>query len=108
MGSEIATFVVTAALLVMVLWLAFSRVVGPLQGLARAADPLGRGEDTEPLRPEGPEEMRRVAAAFIHMQERLHRFVSERTKLLGAFGHDLRSPLTAHGAARPCRDGGRP
>lgn len=94
-GSEIATFVVTAALLAMVLWLALSRVVGPLQGLARAADRLGRGEDTEPLRPEGPEEMRRVAAAFNQMQERLHRFVTERTRLLGAVGHDLRSPLTA-------------
>ncbi|MDE3121373.1 MAG: HAMP domain-containing protein [Paracoccaceae bacterium] len=94
-GSEIATFIVTAALLAMVLWLALSRVVGPLQGLALAADRLGRGEDTEPLRPEGPEEMRRVASAFNQMQERLHRFVNERTKLLGAVGHDLRSPLTA-------------
>ncbi|MDE3081300.1 MAG: HAMP domain-containing protein, partial [Paracoccaceae bacterium] len=75
--------------------LALSRVVGPLQGLALAADRLGRGEDTEPLRPEGPEEMRRVASAFNQMQERLHRFVNERTKLLGAVGHDLRSPLTA-------------
>ncbi|MDE3028659.1 MAG: HAMP domain-containing protein [Paracoccaceae bacterium] len=94
-GSEIATFVVTAALLALVLWLALSRLVGPLQELARAADRLGRGEETEPLHPEGPEEMRRVAAAFNQMQARLHRFVTERTRLLGAVGHDLRSPLTA-------------
>ncbi|MBI1220762.1 MAG: HAMP domain-containing protein [Rhodobacteraceae bacterium] len=93
--SEAATFAVTAALLAAVLWLALARLVRPLQGLARAADRLGRGENVEPIDPAGPEEMRRLAAAFNEMQARLHRFVSERTRLLGAVGHDLRSPLTA-------------
>lgn len=93
--SEAATFAVTASLLAVVLWLALARLVGPLQRLAQAADHLGRGEDVEPIAPVGPEEMRRLASAFNEMQARLHRFVSERTRLLGALGHDLRSPLTA-------------
>lgn len=93
--SEVATFAVTAILLAVVLWLALARLVGPLQHLATAADQLGRGEDVEPIAPAGPVEMRRLAAAFNEMQDRLHRFVSERTRLLGALGHDLRSPLTA-------------
>lgn len=93
--SEAATFAVTAVLLAGVLWLALSRLVGPLQGLAQAADRIGRGENAEQIALEGPEEIRRLAAAFNEMQARLHRFVSERTRLLGALGHDLRSPLTA-------------
>ncbi len=93
--SEVATFAFTATLLAAVLWFALSRLVGPLQRLARAADRLGRGEDVVAIAPVGPEEMRRLAAAFNEMQGRLHRFVSERTRLLGALGHDLRSPLTA-------------
>lgn len=93
--SEAATFAVTAALLAAVLWVALARLVGPLQGLARAADRLGRGEEVAPIAPVGPDEMRRLAAAFNEMQARLLRFVSERTRLLGALGHDLRSPLTA-------------
>ena len=93
--SEAATFIVTAALLGIVLWLALGRLVDPLRRLADAADRIGRGEDTELVGLNGPEEMQRLAAAFNEMQARLNRFVSERTRLLGALGHDLRSPLTA-------------
>lgn len=93
--SEAVPFALTAGLLAIVLWFALARLTGPLRSLAGAADRLGRGEDVEPIAPTGPEEMRRLALSFNDMQARLDRFVRERTQLLGALGHDLRSPLTA-------------
>ena len=85
------TTLITAA----VVWLALSRLTGPLRKLARSAERLGRGEQVAPLPEQGPEELRRLTSAFNEMQARLSRFVSERTRLLAALGHDLRSPLTA-------------
>lgn len=93
--SETATFALTAALLGLVLWLALGRLVRPLKRLAATADRIGRGEEAGPIGIGGPEEMQQLAAAFAEMQDRLARFVGERTRLLGALGHDLRSPLTA-------------
>lgn len=71
------------------------RVVGPMRVLAAGADRLGRGLDADPLPLTGPTEVRETTQAFNRMQERLTRFVSERTHLLAAISHDLRSPLTA-------------
>lgn len=70
------------------------RIVQPLGELAKAAETLGRGEAVVPLRESGPDDIRRTAEAFNRMQERLHRFVTDRTRMLGAIGHDLRTPLT--------------
>jgi signal transduction histidine kinase len=43
----------------------------------------------------GPEDVRRTAEAFNRMQTRLRRFVEDRTHMLAAIGHDLRTPLTS-------------
>ncbi len=67
----------------------------PLARLADAAERLGRGEPGEPIPEQGPEEVRRAIAAFNRMQERLARFVADRTRLLAALGHDLRTPITS-------------
>ena len=92
---SIAIFGLTAVLIVGFVWLALNRLTGPLRRLARAAEGLGRGEPVPELPEQGPEELRCVTAAFNDMQDRLTRFVAERTRLLAALGHDLRSPLTA-------------
>ena len=47
------------------------------------------------IAPSGPEELRSLTRAFNQMQTRIRRFVDDRTKLLAALSHDLRSPLTA-------------
>ena len=67
----------------------------PLRQLASAADRLGRGETFEPLPERGPQEMRRANAAFNQMRERLDRFIRDRTAMLAAVGHDLRTPITS-------------
>jgi signal transduction histidine kinase len=43
---------------------------------------------------DGPREVRQAAAAFNRMQRRLRQFVLDRTRMLAAISHDLRTPLT--------------
>ncbi len=75
--------------------LVLRRMTRPLQGLARAADAFGRGLEVAPLAESGPEEVRHTVRAFNLMQERLRRFVEDRTRMLAAIGHDLRTPITS-------------
>ncbi|NBD29656.1 MAG: HAMP domain-containing protein, partial [Alphaproteobacteria bacterium] len=94
--SSFLTFGLTAALiLVAAFWFVMTRLTGPLRDLSRAAEDLGRGEAIDPLPVAGPEEVRDLTRAFNRMQERLTRFVADRTRILAAVSHDLRSPLTA-------------
>lgn len=71
------------------------RIVRPMRALADAADRLGRGESVGPLPETGPDEARRSARAFNEMRERLDRFVRDRTRMLAAISHDLRTPITS-------------
>ncbi|WP_425053819.1 ATP-binding protein [Psychromarinibacter sp. S121] len=90
------SFGLTAALiLITTCWFLLTRLTGPLLRVSRAADRLGRGEAVDPLPLIGPGELRDLTQAFNRMQARLTRFVADRTRLLAALGHDLRSPLTA-------------
>lgn len=66
----------------------------PLATFARAADRLGRDVNAPPLPAGGPKEVRSAAAAFNGMQDRIRRFVEDRTRMLAAISHDLRSPIT--------------
>lgn len=94
--SSFLTFGLTAALvLVAAFWFVMTRLTGPLRDLSRAAEGLGRGDAGDPLPIAGPEEVRDLTRAFNRMQERLTRFVADRTRILAAVSHDLRSPLTA-------------
>jgi signal transduction histidine kinase len=69
-------------------------VTHPLSDLARAADAMGRGHRVAPLRERGARELREATRAFNAMQERLHRYLDSRTRVLAAMSHDLRTPLT--------------
>ncbi|MDQ0996193.1 signal transduction histidine kinase [Phyllobacterium ifriqiyense] len=93
-STSLSSLVLTAAVLAVIGVLIGNRIAHPLKSLARAAEALGRGENLPPLEEKGPEEIRRTASAFNQMQARLHRFIDDRTKMLAAIGHDLRTPLT--------------
>jgi signal transduction histidine kinase len=84
-----------AGAVALVAWWTAGRVVGPMRALAVGADRLGRGLDSGPLPMTGPAEVRDTTLAFNRMQDRLTRFMNERTHMLAALSHDLRSPLTA-------------
>ena len=82
-----------AALLVPVAW-SFARALSaPIRGFANAATRLGSDPQAPPLARDGPVEMRAAADAFNAMQQRLNRLVGERTQMIGAIAHDLRTPL---------------
>ena len=68
--------------------------VRAIRRLAAAAEAFGRGRDTGPIKPEGATEVRQAAAAFNRMQERVGRFLMQRTEMLAGVSHDLRTPLT--------------
>lgn len=65
-----------------------------IKRLAVAAESFGMGRDVGPIRPEGAIEVRRAAAAFNRMQDRVRRFLAQRTTMLAGVSHDLRTPLT--------------
>lgn len=66
----------------------------PLRRLVRAASALGQDIRRPPLPIEGPREMRQAAETFNVMQQQLIDLMGERTQLLSAVSHDLRTPLT--------------
>ncbi len=67
--------------------------VRAIERLAYAADAFGRGADVA-FRPHGAREVRQAARAFLAMKARIQRHVDQRTILLAAVSHDLRTPLT--------------
>jgi signal transduction histidine kinase len=73
---------------------AVRRLVAPVATLAEAAERLGRDVAAPPLPEDGPAEVATAARAFNTMAARLRRFVADRTFLLAAIGHDLRTPIT--------------
>jgi signal transduction histidine kinase len=85
---------VLALLLSAVLYAVTRTITRPLDELARAADEVGRGATTTPLKERGARELLRATRAFNSMQERLRRYLDSRTQVLAAMSHDLRTPLT--------------
>jgi signal transduction histidine kinase len=71
------------------------RMTRPMADLAAAAERLGRGEAVPPVPERGPEDVRQTTRAFNRMHGRLQRFVQDRTRMLAAISHDLRTPLTS-------------
>ena len=83
-----------AAVILLVSLLAARRVTAPLAGFAAAAERLSVDGQADPLPEEGPRELRAATRAFNRMQARLARFVADRTQMLAAISHDLRTPIT--------------
>jgi signal transduction histidine kinase len=75
------------------LWAAYA-LAAPLSSFARAAEGFSLDGAADPLPERGPEEIRSVARALNRMQERIALLMSDRTKMLAAISHDLRTPIT--------------
>jgi signal transduction histidine kinase len=93
-GFATAFIVMTLLGAIMISW-AVRQLLLPVKTLAAAAEALGRDVANAPPMPEtGPLEIVTAAIAFNTMAARVRRFVEDRTFLLTAIGHDLRTPIT--------------
>jgi signal transduction histidine kinase len=73
---------------------AVRRVTAPLSSLATAAERLGGDLNAPPVPEAGSTETQRASRAFNTMQARLRGLIENRTRMLAAISHDLRTPLT--------------
>jgi signal transduction histidine kinase len=78
--------------IVISIWTAH-RLAAPIRDFASAADRLGVDLTAPPLAVRGPQELRTTIRTVNRMQQRLQRFVEDRTQMLAAISHDLRAPL---------------
>jgi signal transduction histidine kinase len=93
-----ARFVVSMGIMALIIlavsvW-AVRRITAPLGSLAAAAERLGNDVNAPPLPETGTIETQAAARAFNGMQTRLRNLIENRTRLLAAISHDLRTPLT--------------
>lgn len=89
--TSLAVFV---ALIALVAWFAVRLALRPLQRLSAAAEAFGNDLRHPPLDTHGPHEVRQAAIVFNRMQERVREMMAERTQILAAVTHDLKTPLT--------------
>jgi signal transduction histidine kinase len=90
----IQTLILYLALLLPLLW-ATRRISGPLRSLASAARRFQPGDSEPPIEERGPYDVRALIAAFNQLRGRVGAMLEEKDRMLGAIGHDLRTPLAA-------------
>jgi two-component system, OmpR family, sensor kinase len=87
-------FLLSAFAMLPIAWVFARRLAEPFEQFADAAEALGRDPRATPAQVRGPAEVERASDAFRQMQQRLQAYVTDRTQMLGAIAHDLRTPLT--------------
>lgn len=74
-------------------WFFARALAEPIRRIADAADRMGANPQAPLITEEGPAEIRVTAHALNRMQQRLSAYLAERTNMIGAIAHDLRTPL---------------
>jgi signal transduction histidine kinase len=88
------TLVLYGFVLLTVLWIG-GRLARPLAELRAAAEGFTREVEPRPIEEQGPSDIRRLIAAFNAMRTRMVGMLDEKDRMLGAIGHDLRTPLAS-------------
>ena len=86
---------ITGLFFMVVLGLFATQIRKPLSELSKASEAVGRISQPVRLDERGPQEIRDVKVAFNQMHRRVGDLLAEKDIMLGAIGHDLRTPLTA-------------
>ncbi|WP_140987107.1 sensor histidine kinase [Asticcacaulis tiandongensis] len=86
-------FALTAMIITPVAWLLSQRLTRPITTLARGAAQINFTARARPLTPEGPSEVRAAAEALNAMQLRIRKQMENRTAIIAAIAHDLKTPL---------------
>lgn len=81
------------AFIILCFW-AIKRLTVPLTELSQATKMFGTDVNAMPMAKTSNSEMNKVVEAFNKMQTRIRKFVQDRTHMLAAISHDLRTPLT--------------
>lgn len=87
------TLILYAAVLLPVMWLS-RRISRPLAALAASAETFTPGTPAQ-VEEHGPPDIRAVIAAYNALQLRVSAMLTEKDRMLGAIGHDLRTPLAS-------------
>jgi len=87
-------FAVSTVALIPLAWFFARGLAKPMTQFAGAAERFGRDPRAPPMVVSGSAEIVQAAAAFNEMQDRLRRYVDDRTNMVAAIAHDLRTPLT--------------
>ena len=90
----VQTAILYVVILLPVLWMV-RRLARPLQTLTRAATSFDPHAPDAPLPPAGPADLHQLIAAFNALRLRVTAMLDEKDRMLGAIGHDLRTPLAA-------------
>ncbi|WP_206244713.1 sensor histidine kinase [Novosphingobium terrae] len=90
----VATAFLYAVVLVPALWIA-ARMARPLRSLTRAAEAFGGRGTPDFVEPTGPGDIAGAISAFNAMNRRVVSLLDEKDRMLGAIGHDLRTPLAS-------------
>jgi signal transduction histidine kinase len=96
LGTLIMQTLLLYVVLVGLLALLLRRITRPLAALTRRLETFAATRETDgQIVPTGPEDTRRLIAAHNAMEARIAALLDEKDVMLGAIGHDLKTPLAA-------------
>jgi signal transduction histidine kinase len=93
-GGPLVPFIFQFIILIIAAWYGAKLLARPIQRFSEAAERLSENLDAPALEETGPSEARRAASTFNLMQRRIREQVQQRSRMLGAVSHDLRTPLS--------------
>ncbi len=93
-GAIIFTFVFLGLTLALLSVWATRALTAPLARLEAAAEAFGTRDDHAALPQAGPREVLAMSRALDRMRARVRRLIDDRTQMLAAISHDLRTPIT--------------
>jgi len=85
---------IVSAWVVTVSLIASRQLSRPIEDLAKQVQRSGMKPSAAPIPEKGPREVRLVAQTINAMQIQIRQFITDRTTMLAAISHDLRTPLT--------------
>lgn len=89
----LALELVVVSAIIISLW-SINQFAAPLRDFKKAAERLGEDVNSPPLPVDGPPIVRDTAYAMNQLQKRIQELLQERTNMLAALSHDLRTPIT--------------
>lgn len=92
LGQTLFTYLILVGAIALIL----RRITRPLAALTGRLERFADTRDLDgQLQPEGPSDVRRLIVAHNHMEGRIAALLDEKDVMLGAIGHDLKTPLAA-------------